>query len=271
METVKKMRSEGLLFVNLCGINRIYTKNTLQIREHGREDFHILYIAEGKCHVRIGDRDQIAPAGSLILFMPHSRQQYAFFCQDRSVSCYVHFGGQLCQKLLSQLGFLSDGVYHIGKSNRLASIVETMDREMKLKKVNFEMLCSAYLLEFLTLAGQKMKTAENLVYQKYRALLDRVCDKMLQEHGKPYPLQYYADFCNLSLGRFSHIFREGMGVSPHEYLTRIRIEKAAQLLSNSDLSIAEVAEQTGFSGQNYFSRSFKRYTGKTPREFAQSQ
>ena len=116
-----------------------------------------------------------------------------------------------------------------------------------------------------------MKTAENAVYQKNRALLDRVCDKMLQEHGTPYPLQYYADFCNLSLGRFSHIFKEGMGVSPHEYLTRIRIEKAEQLLTNTDLSIAEVAEQTGFSGQNYFSRAFKRYTGKTPREFAELQ
>ena len=64
------------------------------------------------------------------------------------------------------------------------------------------------------------------------------------------------------------MFKDGLGVSPHEYLMRIRIEKAEQLLSNSDFSIAEVAEQTGFSGQNYFSRAFKRHTGKTPREFA---
>ncbi len=271
MGTVGFSKGAGLLFVNLCGINHLFTKDTLQIREHGRDDFHILYIAEGKCHAEINGQSVVAPAGSLILFMPHSRQKYAFFCQDRSISCWLHFGGEICGKLLLDLGFSGDGVYHIGKSNRLVSIIELMDREMKLKKSNYEVLCGAYLGEFLALAAQKMKTAENLSYQKNRALLDRVCDKMLQEHGNAYPLQYYADFCNLSLGRFSHIFKEGMGVSPHEYLTRIRIEKAAQLLGNSDLTIAEVAEQTGFSGQNYFSRAFKRYTGKTPREFAEMQ
>ena len=267
MSVMGTSRDREPLFVNLCGIDYLFAKDRQQLREHGRDDYHILYIAQGKCHTEIAGREIVAPAGSLILFMPHSRQKYAFFGRDQSVSCWLHFGGALCERLLYELGFTGDGVYHVGKSNRLVSIVESMDREMKLKRINYEMLCSAYLGEFLALAGQKMKTAENLSYQKYRTLLDGVCDQMLKEHGKAYPLQYYADFCNLSLGRFSHIFKEGMGVSPHEYLTRIRIEKAIQLLENSNLTVAEIAEQTGFSGQNYFSRAFKRYTGKTPREY----
>ena len=262
-------KDRGLLYVNLCGIDYLCTKDRLQIREHGRDDYHILYIAEGKCYAEFGGKEVVASAGSIVLFMPHSRQKYAFFKRDNSVSCWLHFGGSLCEKLLFELGFVGDGVYQVGKSNRLAALVETMDREMKLKRDNYEMLCGAYLGEFLALAGQKMKTAENLVYQKNRALLDRVCDHMLKEYSKPHSLQYYADFCNLSPGRFSHVFKEGMGVPPHEYLTRIRIEKAVQLLGNSKLSVSEVAEQTGFSGQNYFSRAFKRYTGKTPREFTQ--
>ena len=264
-------KGQGLLFVNLCGIDHLFDRDRLQIREHGRDDYHILYIAEGKCHAKIGGREMVAPAGSIVLFMPHSRQKYAFFSRDRSVSCWLHFGGALCERLLPELGLVGDGAYHVGKSGRLMALVETMDREMKLKRSNYEMLCGAYLGEFLALAGQKMKTAENLAYQRNRVLLDRVCDQMLKEHGEPHSLQYYADFCNLSLGRFSHVFKEGMGVSPHEYLTRIRIEKAMQLLENSKLSVAEVAEQTGFSGQNYFSRAFKRYTGKTPREFTTEQ
>lgn len=268
MKATPMQDAKGLLYVNLCGIEHLFDRDRLQIREHGRSDFHILYIAEGKCHAVVGGQSVIAPAGSLILYMPHERQQYAFFRRDRSISCYLHFGGSLCEKLLCDLGFAGAGVYHIGKSNRLVSIIETMDHEMQLKKINYEMLCSAYLLEFLAVAGQKMKTAENIIYQKNRAMLDRVCEKMLQEYADAHPLQYYADFCNLSLGRFSHVFKEGMGVSPHEYLARIRIEKAKKLLQNSDFSIAEVAEKTGFSGQNYFSRAFKRFTGKTPREFA---
>ncbi len=268
MSMVGAGNANDFLCVNLCGIEHLNTRDTLTLREHGRTDYHILYIAEGKCYAEIGGNAVIAEAGSIILYLPGSRQKYAFKKRDGSVSCYLHFGGTVCENLLRSFGFTEDGVYQIGKSNVLVSIIEKTEREKHLKSINYESLCAAYLLEFLSLAGRKMQTAGNQTYQKNKQLLERVCDLMLAEYMHAHPLQYYADFCNLSLGRFSHVFKESMGVSPHEYLTRIRIEKAQQLLRINRLSVAEVAECTGFSGQNYFSRTFKRYTGKSPRNYA---
>ena len=59
------------------------------------------------------------------------------------------------------------------------------------------------------------------------------------------------------------------GTGAKEYITRIRIEKAKSLMENTDMSIAEIAEKTGFTSQSYFSTAFKASTGLTPSQYKQ--
>lgn len=62
---------------------------------------------------------------------------------------------------------------------------------------------------------------------------------------------------------FSTLFKRHTGVSPHAYLTSLRIEKAKALLGSSDRTVSEVAESVGLDPRN-FARLFKKETGKTP-------
>jgi AraC family transcriptional regulator len=62
-------------------------------------------------------------------------------------------------------------------------------------------------------------------------------------------------------------FRRHFAVSPGEYLRRCRIEKARELLSESDLPLAELALTAGFSDQSQLTNAFRRATGLTPRAF----
>jgi YesN/AraC family two-component response regulator len=59
------------------------------------------------------------------------------------------------------------------------------------------------------------------------------------------------------------------GTGAKEYITRIRIEKAKSLMENTDMSIAEIADKTGFASQSYFSTAFKTSTGLTPSQYKQ--
>lgn len=59
------------------------------------------------------------------------------------------------------------------------------------------------------------------------------------------------------------------GAGAKEYITRIRLEKAKDLIKTSSLTIAEISEKTGFSSQSYFSTAFKNYTGMTPTRYKQ--
>ena len=57
------------------------------------------------------------------------------------------------------------------------------------------------------------------------------------------------------------------GAGTKEYITRIRLEKAKSLIENTDLTIAEISDMTGFASQSYFSTAFKNFTGMTPSQY----
>ena len=57
------------------------------------------------------------------------------------------------------------------------------------------------------------------------------------------------------------------GGRPIDYLTKIRLDRAVDMLTAGERSVREVGEESGFSGGNYFSKVFKRHMGMTPVEF----
>jgi transcriptional regulator GlxA family with amidase domain len=71
----------------------------------------------------------------------------------------------------------------------------------------------------------------------------------------------------LSPSRFSAVFRQHFGLSPHQYLMRMRVEHAEELLKSTELSLHHIAEYTGFSDVHHFSKAFKKTTGVNPGEF----
>ena len=69
---------------------------------------------------------------------------------------------------------------------------------------------------------------------------------------------------------FSKLFRNKIGINPIEYLTKVRVDKAKQLLKFPPYSIKNVAKAVGFSDPLYFSKMFKRYTGMSPSEYSKA-
>ena len=65
-------------------------------------------------------------------------------------------------------------------------------------------------------------------------------------------------------------FQKFLRRSPYEEILRLRLERVKQLLTTTDLSIAQIADQVGFSGVEYLSAMFKRKSGLSPREFRRS-
>jgi AraC-like DNA-binding protein len=76
---------------------------------------------------------------------------------------------------------------------------------------------------------------------------------------------------NLSHTRLRLLFKKETGLSPMQYLKRVRIRRAANLLETSFLSIKEVVFQSGARDLSHFVRDFKKEYGLTPREFRASR
>lgn len=96
--------------------------------------------------------------------------------------------------------------------------------------------------------------------------------KYVQEHlSEKLSVPTLAASVNMSESRFSHVFKKETGISFWEYVNQLRMDKAMELLTETDLRIGDVAEETGWENPNYFSTQFKKKTGKTPVEYRKGQ
>ena len=76
-----------------------------------------------------------------------------------------------------------------------------------------------------------------------------------------------AYYVHLNPSYFSRIFKQTMGITYKEYLTKVRVEESKRLLRYSEIDITDIALSVGFDNQSYFSKVFKKVTGLTPKQF----
>jgi AraC-like DNA-binding protein len=80
-----------------------------------------------------------------------------------------------------------------------------------------------------------------------------------------------AAIAGLSVHHFARGFKHSAGVTPHHYLTRMRVERARDMVAHTDLSLSEISYAVGFSDQSHLARHFRLVLGVTPGQFRWSR
>ncbi|UYK99641.1 helix-turn-helix transcriptional regulator [Pantoea stewartii] len=80
----------------------------------------------------------------------------------------------------------------------------------------------------------------------------------------PLTLNVLASQASLSEYHFARMFRQSLGVAPHQYVMKRRMENARQMIVSTSLSLTEIALENGFNSLSHFSNRFKQVTGSTP-------
>ncbi len=96
--------------------------------------------------------------------------------------------------------------------------------------------------------------------------LQQVLDYVQTHLDRDLSLAELAETLNLSPTYFATAFKQEIEVSPHQYVIQQRVERAKLMLSKTDLAIADIALQVGFSSQSHLNQQFKRLTGMTPKQ-----
>lgn len=101
--------------------------------------------------------------------------------------------------------------------------------------------------------------------------LDRrvhAAQQFLDDHfHQPISMAEVANVAHLSIRQLNDLFRHQVGVTPHQYLTEVRMKEAFRLLEQSGLSVQRVADAVGYSSLSAFSDRFRRHFGKPPSHF----
>jgi transcriptional regulator GlxA family with amidase domain len=92
----------------------------------------------------------------------------------------------------------------------------------------------------------------------------RAKDRMDASWHEDWPVRRLARVSGVSQAHFARSFKQAFGVPPHRYLLTRRIERATALLRDTDLSITEIAFQTGWGSLGTFGRTFRDVTGESP-------
>ncbi len=255
--------SNDFLHLNSCGIECHDEVDIGRVREHGRLDYHILYVHSGVCHAEICKKEVEVTEGGLILFRPKVKHKYSYKAKDKTLVCYLHFTGSACERLTNEIFGEENSLVYVGKSHGIRSLFEKMTKEYILKKEYYIDMCSAYLLEFFTTAKRKARLKDTVSLK----IIDDVCLHMNEHYTENLSLKYYADFCHMSVSRFAHVFKESVGSAPMDYIMNLKIKTAKELLLSSDFTVAGISEFLGFGTQNYFSRIFKIKVGVSPLNF----
>lgn len=79
-----------------------------------------------------------------------------------------------------------------------------------------------------------------------------------------------AQLLAMSPFHFGRMFKQSVGISPHQYVIQQRIERAKTLLKQSDRAIIDIALECGFSSHSHLSKQFRQLTGTTPKKFRQT-
>lgn len=94
-------------------------------------------------------------------------------------------------------------------------------------------------------------------------VIDYINDNLAEE----IKLLDLAQLLGMSQFHFSHLFKQSIGIPPHQYVIQQRVERAKRFLKQTELSIAEVALLCGFNSHSHLSKWFRQLTGMTPKAY----
>jgi len=100
--------------------------------------------------------------------------------------------------------------------------------------------------------------------------VQKAIDHLTDHLAAPHTVDELAAHVSLSPSRFSHLFREQVGITPMQLLERLRVERAKQMLEQTAQPIQTIAHRVGYDSPFYFSLRFKKATGQSPRAYRRS-
>ena len=156
-----------------------------------------------------------------------------------------------------------DGVIH--------DLIQRIFAEAKGQESGYKQLCKALVTELFVYlcrnyVTEMMPERDSAKRKKDLERLNAVLGYIEANYNQRITVEQLADMVCLSEDRFGHLFREGVGQPPLQYINAMRLRKALNMLKTNQYTVTEVADAVGFRDYNHFGRLFRKQYGCTPNE-----
>lgn len=141
--------------------------------------------------------------------------------------------------------------------------------ESENKELGYETMCQKLYELFLLqmIRHMRLNLSSNPIQKPIKREIRMICYYIDQNYSEDITLDSLGKYMRMNKYYMAHEFKRCMGLSPINYLIERRIKECKSLLTTTSLSIAEISETVGFSSQSYFSQTFKKNIGMTPKQY----
>ena len=232
-------------------------------------DHELVLITGGKGMLITENTTHSLKQGTLLYLSPGFRHSMVS-CNDNPLSFYgLHFGYMNATHFNNewdcrehQDALPSKNISEVAAYQKLESLFKKVNQYWNEKRPGYEMICRGVMLEILysIMHNSEASYASRCKIETLITYIsNNLQDKITVEH--------LARMANWSPDYLSVQFKTITGLTVIQYINRCRIDKAKIMLLNNELLVKDIASSLGFSDEFYFSKTFKKLEGISPREF----
>lgn len=269
MKPVKgEMRTSQTEFVNNEHFDAYFRNISDVFKLHWHDYFEIELILGGNgVQIMNGREVQLRP-GTVTLLRPND---YHEFRPDPAVDFInISFESKLISEDLLELtaNYVEDICFHLeqdifGEVEQLCRLcvleAHSGTRNLRYVKNLLDNIC----LKLLPVNGMQMQVEKSNQPNSFQKVITYMHSYFRENPS----LEVLAQIANYSPNYFCTVFRQNTGMTYLQYMNRLKVKYAKQLLLTTDLRETDIAFRCGFSSQNTFLRVFKAQVGKTPMEY----
>lgn len=237
-------------------------------RREGASDWIVCWCLSGRgwCVTR-GRRHEITP-GDVLVLEPGLPHHYGPDESDPYTLRWFHCRGQAVKEMANALGATPrHPVVAVGMLPEHAALHEAALRALERVEKSGQLRLAAHLLgDLLARWTWEDRVWEHPRSGDQRRRVDWVIGQIRERLSAPWDRKALARLLGLSVPRSCVLFHQATGMPLLRWLTEVRLDQAASLLSTTSLSIKQVAGAVGYNDALYFSRQFRRRFGVSPKK-----
>lgn len=262
--TPKKDETE----VVVCGGREQCSPNYRVARDNFK--FHsIEFVSSGRGELTMNGKKHVLRPGAIYAYGPRTQHVIETDPDNPMLKHFVDFAGSSLVDLMNDTAFKRGGPLFVSRPFRIRSIFENLISTGNAESRNRDALCALLLRQLILQAddfAMEPDAAFSPAWQTYMR-----CRQYIERNYLAIPtISDAAASCHLDQAYMARLFKRFAEESPLQLLTRLKMSKAADLLSAGDLLIKEVGEDVGFADPYHFSRVFKRVYGIPPETFTKA-
>jgi len=236
------------------------------------DSYYIVYITKGEGLLESArSRSTRIKAGTCFLLYPGVWHRYKPHPHSGWEEYWVGFNGDYPDELMKKDIFTPENAFiDAGLNEELLQLFHILIRTVSLAEVGYRQSVTGITLQILSLLNAISRYQITDTSQQSK-LISKAKFLLQESIENPINLETMVKELPMGYSSFRKTFKALTGISPNQYHLELRLEKAKELLTSTNLTVNEVAYQTGFSSIFYFSRLFKNKNGLPPKAFREQK